>query len=112
MEVIADILENYPTFFEEKQLHMLWSAITSQWGLDILKNLDAETVALARIIVAYGSVLVESKKLYQDFENAHYHQVLCEYLNGFVQVGRSLTNTQPFSMSCSNTRILSASRMR
>lgn len=78
MEHIATILEGYPKFFEEKHLHMLWGIITSQWGLEILKNLDAETVSLARIIVAYGSELVETKKLYQEPDNGHYQQVLCK----------------------------------
>lgn len=78
MEFIADVLEGYPKFFEEKHLHLLWSAITSQWGLDILKTLDAETVALARIIVGYGTELVETKKLYQEPDNAYHRQVLCK----------------------------------
>ncbi|KAJ4302934.1 member of the karyopherin-beta [Kalmusia sp. IMI 367209] len=76
MGFIADVLEGYPKFFEENHLHILWSAITSQWGLEILKTLDAETVALARIIVAYGTQLVETKKLYQEPDNAHHQQVL------------------------------------
>lgn len=79
MDFVADVLEGYPKFFEEKHQHMLWTIITSQWGLDILKNLDAETVSLARIIVGYGTELVESKKLYQDPGNSHHQQVLCEY---------------------------------
>jgi hypothetical protein len=78
MEHIATILEGYPKFFEEKHLHMLWDIITSQWGLDILKDLDAETVSLARIIVAYGSELVETKKLYQEPDNLHHQQVSCK----------------------------------
>ncbi|KAF1971854.1 ARM repeat-containing protein [Bimuria novae-zelandiae CBS 107.79] len=76
MEFVADVLEGYPKFFDEKDMHMLWAIITSQWGLDILKDLDAETVSLARIIVGYGTELVETKKLYQEPENAHYQQVL------------------------------------
>ncbi|KAL5434330.1 hypothetical protein PMIN06_011416 [Paraphaeosphaeria minitans] len=75
MEHIATILEGYPKFFEEEHLYMLWGLITSQWGLEILKNLDAETVSLARIIVAYGSELVETKKLYQEPDNGHCQQV-------------------------------------
>ncbi|KAL1608405.1 member of the karyopherin-beta [Paraconiothyrium brasiliense] len=75
MEHIANVLEGYPKFFEEKHLHMLWTIITSQWGLDILKNLDAETVSLARIIVGYGTELVETKKLYQEPDHPHHQQV-------------------------------------
>lgn len=78
MEFVADVLEGYPKFFEEKHLHMLWSVITSPWGLEILKNCDAETVSLARIIVAYGQELIEMKRLYHEPENAHHHQVLCK----------------------------------
>lgn len=78
MEVIADILENYPRFFEESHQTMLWSVITSQWGVEILKNLDAETVALARIIVAYGEMLLDSKKLYKEPNNPRHEQVMCK----------------------------------
>ena len=79
MEFVADVLEGYPKFFEGKHLQTLWAIITSQWGLDILKDLDAETVSLARIIVGYGTELVETKKLYQEPDNAHYQQVTCEW---------------------------------
>ena len=78
MELVAEVLENFPKFFETKQQLMLWSAITSQWGLEILKNLDAETVSLSRIIVAYGQLLLESKTLYQEPDNAHHQQVMCK----------------------------------
>ena len=78
MELIAEVLENFPKFFEEKQQGLLWSAVTSQWGLEILKNLDAETVSLARIIVAYGQILLEAKSLYQDPDSAHHQQVMCK----------------------------------
>ncbi|KAF2008848.1 ARM repeat-containing protein [Aaosphaeria arxii CBS 175.79] len=76
METVAEILENYPKFFETKHLNLLWSAIMSPWGIEILKNLDAETVSLARIIVAYGQILLESKKLFQEHENEHHQQVM------------------------------------
>jgi hypothetical protein len=70
MEFIADILENYPKFFEPKHREMLWSAI--------LKNSDAETVSLARIIVAFGTSLLESKDLYKFPHISHNQQVLCQ----------------------------------
>ncbi|KAF2184720.1 ARM repeat-containing protein [Zopfia rhizophila CBS 207.26] len=76
MELVAEVLENYPKFFEAKQQRMLWSAITSAWGMDILKNLDAETVSLARIIVAYGQILLNSRVLYQEPDDIHHQQVL------------------------------------
>jgi hypothetical protein len=79
MEFIADILENYPKFFEPKHLDMLWSAITGPWGLEILENSDAETVSLARIIVAYGTSLLESKDLYKFPNISHNQQVLCKW---------------------------------
>lgn len=78
MEFVADVLEGYPKFFEKKQLLVLWSAITSQWGYEILQNCDAETVALARIIVAYGQELIETKVLYQEPDDPHHQQVMCE----------------------------------
>lgn len=87
MEVIAEVLESYPSFFEPKHQEMLWSVVTGQWGLEILKTLDAETVSLARIIVAYGQELIESKKLYQQPENPHHQQVLCR-LNSLISVSR------------------------
>ncbi|KAJ6198457.1 LOW QUALITY PROTEIN: armadillo-type protein [Bipolaris maydis] len=65
------ILENYPTFFEKKHQEMLWAAISGPWGLEILKNSDAETVSLARIII-----LLESKVIYTQPDNAHYQQVM------------------------------------
>ncbi|KAJ5061328.1 armadillo-type protein [Bipolaris maydis] len=76
MELVAEILENYPTFFEKKHQEMLWAAISGPWGLEILKNSDAETVSLARIIVAYGQILLESKVIYTQPDNAHYQQVM------------------------------------
>ncbi|KAF2263831.1 ARM repeat-containing protein [Lojkania enalia] len=76
MELVADLLENHPKFLEPKQQVLLWSAITSPWGIEILKNLDAETASLARIIVAYGQILLESKQLYQEPDNSHYEQVI------------------------------------
>jgi hypothetical protein len=78
MEFVADVLEGYPKFFEETHLLVLWSAITSQWGYDILQNCDAETVSLARIIVAYAQELVENKKLYREPDNPHHQQVICK----------------------------------
>jgi hypothetical protein len=77
MEYIADILENYPKFFESKHQDMLWSAIAGPWGMEILKNSDAETVSLARIIVAYGTSLLESKDIYKFPHVSHNQQVLC-----------------------------------
>jgi hypothetical protein len=84
MELIAEVLENYPTFFEAKHQEMLWSAISGPWGLEILKNTDAETVSLARIIVAYGQILLESKVIYREPDNAHYQQVLCKSRPSFI----------------------------
>ncbi|KAF2637658.1 ARM repeat-containing protein [Massarina eburnea CBS 473.64] len=91
MDFVAEILEGYPKFFQDKHYQMLWSAITSQWGLDILKSCDAEAVGLARIIVAYASELVESNKAYREPENAHYQHVfsICHHLlqyTGYVGV--------------------------
>jgi hypothetical protein len=77
MEFVAEVLESYPKFFEEKHLLVLWSAITSQWGYEILQNCDAETVSLARIIVAYAQELTETKKLYQEPDSPHHQQVIC-----------------------------------
>ena len=78
MELVAEVLENYPTFFEAKHQEMLWAAISGPWGLEVLKNADAETVSLARIIVAYGQILLESKVLYKQPENVHHQQVICK----------------------------------
>ncbi|KAF2788585.1 hypothetical protein K505DRAFT_255178 [Melanomma pulvis-pyrius CBS 109.77] len=84
MELVAEVLENFPKFFQPKQQEMLWSAITSQWGLDILKNLDAETVSLARIIVAHGQILLESRVLFTEPDNTHHQQVL-SFLHGLLK---------------------------
>lgn len=78
MELVAEVLENYPKFFKAKHQEMLWSAITGPWGLEILKNSDAETVSLARIIVAYGQILLDSKDLYKFPQLSHNQQVLCK----------------------------------
>lgn len=86
MEFVADILENYPKFFETKHQEMLWSAIAGPWGLEILKNSDAETVALARIIVAYGASLLELKDLYKFPNISHNQQVLCKCNLGFLDL--------------------------
>tara|TARA_R110002003_G_scaffold159_2_gene13743 strand:+ start:3027 stop:3476 length:450 start_codon:yes stop_codon:yes gene_type:complete len=78
MELVAEVLENYPKFFESKHQEMLWSAIAGPWGLEIIKNSDAETVSLARIIVAYGQNLLDSKDLYKFPSLSHNQQVLCK----------------------------------
>lgn len=80
MDLVAEVLENYPTFFEAKHLDMLWSAIAGPWGLEILRDLDAETVSLARIIVAYGQILLDSKSLYKEHETVHNQQVMCKFI--------------------------------
>lgn len=79
MELVAEVLENYPEFFLAKHQEMLWSAIAGPWGLEILKNSDAETVSLARIIVAYGQILLEAKVIFQQPENPHHQQVMGKY---------------------------------
>ncbi|KAI4654642.1 uncharacterized protein J4E79_008516 [Alternaria viburni] len=76
MELVAEILENYPTFFEAKHQEMLWSAISGPWGMEILNNSDAETVSLARIIVAYGQILLDTKVIYTQPESTHHQQVM------------------------------------
>ncbi|CAA9958194.1 importin 13 [Pyrenophora teres f. maculata] len=76
MELVAEILENYPAFFEPKHQEALWSIISGPWGLEILKNSDAETVSLARIMVAYGQILLDSKVIYKQPDNPHHQQVL------------------------------------
>jgi hypothetical protein len=78
MELVAEVLENYSAFFEAKHQEMLWSAISGPWGLEILQNSDAETVSLARIIVAYAQILLESKLLYREPDNPHHGQVMCK----------------------------------
>jgi hypothetical protein len=78
MEFVADVLEGYPKFFEEKHLIVLWTAITSPWGHEILQNCDAETVSLARIIVAYGQELTETKRIFQEPDSPHHQQVICK----------------------------------
>jgi hypothetical protein len=76
MELIAEVLENYPRFFESKHQEMLWSAIAGPWGIEILNSLDAETVSLSRIVVAYGQILLDSKVLYQQPDDPHHRQVM------------------------------------
>lgn len=78
MVLIAEVLENYPAFFEPKHQEMLWAAIAGPWGLEILKSSDAETIALARIIVAYAQLLLETKVIYKEPDNTHHQQVLCK----------------------------------
>jgi hypothetical protein len=76
MEFVADVLEDYPKFLEQHHRQALWTIISGQWGLEILKNLDAETASLARIFVAYGQDLIEAKSLYQQPNDPHHQQVL------------------------------------
>jgi hypothetical protein len=78
MELIAEVLESYPKFFEKKHLDLLWSAITGPWGMEIMKNLDAETVSLARIIVAYAEIPLESGRLYQEPDDPHHQEIMCK----------------------------------
>lgn len=96
MELIAEVLENYPKFLETAHQQMLWTAITSSWGMEILKNLDAETVSLARIIVAYGQILLDSKKLYQEPNSAHHQQVMCKWnFKGAISLLLSIDDMEP-----------------
>ncbi|KAF2106783.1 armadillo-type protein [Lophiotrema nucula] len=75
-DLIAELLENFPQFFEPKQQELLWSSLMSPWGIEILKELGIETPALARIIVAYGQILLDSKVLYKEPDNPHHQQVM------------------------------------
>lgn len=85
MDFVADVLERFPKFFEESHQRMLWSAITSPWGMEILKNLDAETVSLAKIIAAYGQMLVDSKKLYLEPDDPHHQEVMGKLVSPSVK---------------------------
>lgn len=85
MELVSEVLENYPDFFQAQHREMLWSAISGPWGIEILKNSDAETVSLARMIVAYGQILLESKVIFEEPDNAHHQQVMCKYSPHFRQ---------------------------
>lgn len=76
MDLIAEILENYPKFFELKQQELIWSVITGSWGMEILKNLDAETAMLARIIVAYAQIPLNSKDLILEPNSVRNQQVM------------------------------------
>jgi len=76
MVLIAEVLENYPAFFESEHRDMLWAVISGPWGLEVLKSSDAETVSLARIIVAYAQLLLDTKAIYKEPDNAHHQQVL------------------------------------
>lgn len=76
MEFVSEVFELYPKFFEPKHRQMLWTAITSSWGLEILKNLDAETVKLASIIVSYGDVLLDTKRLFQEPDDPLHQEVM------------------------------------
>jgi len=78
MVLIAEVLENYPAFFESEHRDMLWAVISGPWGLEVLKSSDAETVSLARIIVAYAQLLLDTKAIYKEPDNAHHQQVLCK----------------------------------
>lgn len=80
MDFIAEILETFPAFLEVGQLETLWKAITSPWGVEILRNFDAESVQLARIIVAYAHTLLNSKALYKEPDAERHQQVMGKYL--------------------------------
>jgi len=80
MDLIAEILENYPAFFEQPQLEMLWKSISSPWGVEILRSFDAESVQLARIIVAYAQTFLTSKVLYNQPDFERHQQIMCKFL--------------------------------
>ncbi|KAF2750242.1 ARM repeat-containing protein [Sporormia fimetaria CBS 119925] len=84
MELIADILENYPQFLESNDREMLWSTVKGPWGLGLLENVDNDTIALARIIVAYGQSLLDSKVLYKEPTLPH-HQEVMAFLHGLLK---------------------------
>lgn len=86
MELVAEVLENYSGFFEAKHLQTLWATISGPWGLEILKNSDAETVSLARIIVAYGQITLEAKVIYKDHDDPHHQQVMCKSINMLLSI--------------------------
>lgn len=100
MELVAEVLENYPKFFEARHLEMLWAAIAGPWGLEILQNSDAETVSLARIIVAYGQSLLDSKDLYKFANLSHNQQVLCKW-NATFEMWLRTRDSACTDLSCS-----------
>jgi hypothetical protein len=79
MGFVSTVFEMYAHFFEAKHRDMLWAAITGPWGMGILQNLDAETVKLASIIVAYGDALLGAKRLYQEPDDPHHREVMCKW---------------------------------
>lgn len=76
MDLFSDILEEYPKFFEPAHLEVLWSEITSPWGIEILKSFDAETPTFARLVIAFAQVLLNSGRLYKEPEDAQCQQVM------------------------------------
>jgi hypothetical protein len=76
MDLFSDILEEYPKFFESAHMEMLWSEITSPWGIEILKDFDAETLGFARLVIAFGQVLLNSGRLYKEPQDVQCQQVM------------------------------------
>lgn len=78
MELFAELLENYPKFFEPVHQEKLWAEITSEWGVQIIHDFDAETVTLARMIIAYAQTLLDSGRLYTQPDDPKYKEVIGE----------------------------------
>lgn len=76
MDLFSDILEEYPKFLEPAHMEMLWSEITSPWGIKILKDFNAETLAFARLVIAFGQVLLNSGRLYKEPQDVQCQQVM------------------------------------
>lgn len=76
MDLFSDILEEYSKFFEPAHMEILWSEITSPWGIEILKGFDAETLTFARLVIAFGQVLLNSGRLYKEPQDVQCQQVM------------------------------------
>ncbi|OCK81775.1 hypothetical protein K432DRAFT_7196 [Lepidopterella palustris CBS 459.81] len=76
IEVFSDILEDYPKFFTPRHQEQIWAEIMSPWGVEIFKNFDDETLTLARLVIAYAQLLLNSGRLYKDTEDSQCQQVL------------------------------------
>lgn len=76
MDLFSDILEEYPKFLEPAHMEMLWSEITSPWGIKILKGFNAETLAFSRLVIAFGQVLLNSGRLYKEPQDVQCQQVM------------------------------------
>jgi hypothetical protein len=80
MEVFAELLSTFGSFFQKEHLGMISALLTSSWGEEHLKEVvqepDDEVPSFARLALAFGEITV--KELVTDPNNPTNRAIMCK----------------------------------